>query len=105
MQTCLKQHLFDGYEITILIQAGSNMYCKPLYISGIKVQEQSDLCPYCLPQYLNRSNYVSKNMQQMTLADGIFRLIFAGTLRINLHAQLTSGAKGLRFGLSLHLLP
>ena len=33
----------------------------------------SDLGPHCFPPYLHKSNNDSKNMQQTTYADNIFR--------------------------------
>ena len=41
-----------------------------------------DLGPHCLSLYLTMLNNVSKHVQQTTKADGIFRWIFAGVLRV-----------------------
>ena len=42
------------------------------------IYEQFNLGPHCLSLYLTLLNNVSKNLQQTTTADRIFRLIFAG---------------------------
>ena len=58
------------------------------------LKEQSDLGPHFLSLYLTLLNNVSKNLQQTTNADRIFRLLFAGVLRVkNEEDNLIKSAK------------